>query len=480
MKSGKDFFSDLLQKKKGLLPAGQQPAGDSRKGPGGQQDPCGQPGPSRPQGPQVSQPGIEVKPDRDRMATRIKRTPLYIAAAVVGLGAYGGYEYLQSHPMFGNAKPQVQAKTIQPASGTGAPVAPAHRKQVHKPTVPGGASDTSATAATNSDADQSHPAKAPASTVPKKNPYATQDAAFASALGTGSAGSGAGEGLAWKTPESTPSAQTPTVLPTALPGASLPGASLPDAEPSAAKKTKKKTPPSLVTRETSPYEILSGSVIPAVLQTGIKSYLPGEITAVVSQNVYSSVNGATLLIPAGAKLVGTYDTQTALGINRLAVAWTRIEFPNGTTMNLPGYEGAGGAGYAGFAGEVNDHTWLIFKNALLMSIVDAGMAIASPSTSTSVTGQMSGNVALQDSEQALAQTFGEAESQLLEKYIDIAPTITIPTGYLFSVVVAHDMVFPGPYDPAMQTGSAMVDPALGPNLNPYGLRPAKGLHPANG
>ncbi|BDB12859.1 TrbI/VirB10 family protein [Acidithiobacillus ferrooxidans] len=463
MKSGKDFFSDLLQKKKGLPPAGQQPAMDSSKGPGGQQ------------GPQAGQPGIEVKPDRDQMATRIKRTPLYIAAAVVGLGAYGGYEYLQSHSMFGNARPQAQAKTIRPANGTGAPAAPKHRKQVHKPTAPGDTSGAPATSPTNSAGGPSHLTPAPVSTGPKKNPYAAQDAAFASALGTGNAGSGSGDGLAWKTQVSTPSAQAPTDLPTALPGAALPGA-----EQSAAKKTKKKTPPPLVTRETSPYEILSGSVIPAVLQAGIKSYLPGEITAVVSQNVYSSVNGATLLIPAGAKLVGTYDTQTALGINRLAVAWTRIQFPNGTTMNLPGYEGAGGAGYAGFAGEVNDHTWLIFKNALLMSIVDAGMAIASPSTSTSVTGQMSGNVALQDSEQSLAQTFGEAESQLLEKYIDIAPTIIIHPGYLFSVVVAHDMVFPGPYNPAMQTGSAMVDPALGPNLNPYGLHPAKGLHPANG
>ncbi|MDD5376305.1 TrbI/VirB10 family protein [Acidithiobacillus sp.] len=459
MKSGKDFFSDLFQKKKGLPPAGQQPAVDSSKGPGGQQAPqAGHPGLAPRQ-------GIEVKPDRDQMATRIKRTPLYIAAAVVGLGAYGGYEYLQSHPMFGNTKPQVQAKTIQPASGTGAPVAPAHRKQYHKPAAPGDTSGTPATSPTNSAGGPSQSTPAPASTVPKKNPYATQDAAFASALGTGSAGSGAGEGLAWKTPERAPSAQAPTALP---------GASLPSTEQLAGKKTKKNAPPPLVTRETSPYEILSGSVIPAVLQAGIKSYLPGEITAVVSQNVYSSVNGATLLIPAGARLVGTYDTQTALGINRLAVAWTRIEFPNGTTMNLPGYGGAGGSGYAGFAGEVNDHTWLIFKNALLMSIVDAGMAIASPSTSTSVTGQMSGNVALQDSEQSLAQTFGEAESQLLEKYIDIAPTITIPSGYLFSVVVAHDMVFPGPYDPAMQTGSAGVEPALGPNLNPYGLHPAKG------
>lgn len=135
-------------------------------------------------------------------------------------------------------------------------------------------------------------------------------------------------------------------------------------------------------------------------------------------------------------------------------------------MNLPGYEGAGR--YAGFAGEVNDHTWLIFKNALLLSLVDMGMAVASPtSTSTNTTG-VTGNQALQDGEQSLAQTFGQAEGQLLQKYIDIAPTITIHAGYIFHVVVTKDMVFPGPYDPAMETGSAAVHAALAPKPNPYG------------
>jgi len=166
--------------------------------------------------------------------------------------------------------------------------------------------------------------------------------------------------------------------------------------------------------------------------------------------------------------VGTYDTKTAMGINRLAVAWTRIEFPNGTYMNLPGFEGAGGSGYAGFAGEVNNHTWLVFKNALLLSLVNVGMAVASPtSTSTNTTG-VTGNEALQDGEQSLAQTFGQAESQLLQKYIDIAPTITIHPGYLFNVVVTRDMVFPGPYNPAMQTGSSQVHRAIAPKPNPYG------------
>jgi type IV secretion system protein VirB10 len=234
-----------------------------------------------------------------------------------------------------------------------------------------------------------------------------------------------------------------------------------------AKKPVSNTSTALVTREISPFEVLQGSVIPAVLESGIKSYLPGEITAVVSRNVYSSVNGATLLIPAGSKLVGTYDSQTTLGVNRLMVAWTRIEFPNGTTIDLPGFGASGGRGYAGFAGEVNDHTWLIFKNALLMSIVDAGMAVASPTSTSSNTTGVTGNQALQDSEQSLSQTFGQAEAQLLQKYIDIAPTITIHAGYPFNVVATKDLVFPGPYNPAMQTGPGIVTPAVAPKPDPY-------------
>ena len=433
MKSGKELFSGLLQKKK-ATPS----TIDSSKGP------------------QAGQP-VDLKPDPDQLATRIKRTPLYVAAAVIGLGSYGGYLYLQDHPMFGNTHPKSQAAKINPASSSGAPASPKHSKQYSKPVTPGETSGTAVTGSTSSNSAPGTQKHTPSSGTPKKNPYAAQDAAFGAALGTGSAGSGSGGGLNWKMPSAAPS-QTPTTLPVATPTAST-------------SSGKKKTPPPLVTRETSPYEILSGSVIPAVLQTGIKSYLPGEITAVVSQSVYSSVNGATLLIPAGSRLVGTYDTQTALGVNRLAVAWTRIEFPNGTSMNLPGYEGEGGSGYAGLSGDVNDHTWLIFKNALLLSIVDAGMAVASPTSTVSTTTGVTGNAALQDSEQSLAQTFGQAESQLLQKYIDIAPTITLHPGQLFSVVVAHDMVFPGPYDPAMQTGAASTEPALGPKLNSYGLNP---------
>lgn len=435
MKSGKELFSSLFGKRGAGSNAAQN---DSAAGPATAPQP------------------IELKGSGDAKATRIKKAPLYIGLAAVGLAGYAAVEYMQSHNPFSGGSHPVKEQAIKPARPTDGPAVPKTKAPYTMPAAPTASTTSPATAATASvPAESSETTTAP---QPAKNPYAAQDAAFEASIGDGSSGGGT-LGISWKQPQ----ASTP-------PGSGVP-ATLPAALTAEAKAQTKKAPkPPLVTRETSPYELLQGAVIPAVLEDGIKSYLPGEIRAVVSQNVYSSVNGATLLIPAGSKLVGTYDTKTAMGINRLAVAWTRIEFPNGTYMNLPGFEGAGGSGYAGFAGEVNNHTWLVFRNALLLSLVNVGMAVASPTSTSSNTTGVTGNEALQDGEQSLAQTFGQAESQLLQKYIGVAPTITIHPGYLFNVVVTRDMVFPGPYNPTMQTGPSQVHRAIAPKANPYGQR----------
>lgn len=225
----------------------------------------------------------------------------------------------------------------------------------------------------------------------------------------------------------------------------------------------------LVRKEASPYELLQGTVIPATLETGIKSDLPGEITAVVSQPVYNSVSGAYVLIPGGSKLVGTYDSKVIAGATRVGVAWTRILFPNGTYMQIGGMPGADASGYAGFHDLVNDHTWTVFKNALLLSLIDVGMAVASPTSAMTTTGAMTGNTALQDGEQSLAQTFGQAEAQMMQKAINIAPTITIRPGYAFNVMVTKDLVFPGPYRHGNQIAPAAPASAAAPTIaNPYG------------
>ncbi|BDB13389.1 TrbI/VirB10 family protein [Acidithiobacillus ferrooxidans] len=224
----------------------------------------------------------------------------------------------------------------------------------------------------------------------------------------------------------------------------------------------------LVRKEASPYELTQGTVIPATLETGIKSDLPGEITAVVSQPVYNSVSGAYVLIPAGSKLVGTYQSKIMAGATRVGVAWTRILFPNGTYLQIGGMPGADASGYAGFHDLVNDHTWTVFKNALLLSLIDVGMAVASPTSAMTTTGAMTGNTALQDGEQSLAQTFGQAEAQLMQKAINIAPTITIRPGYAFNVMVMKDLVFPGPYQHGNQIAPVAPASAAAPTIaNPY-------------
>lgn len=226
-------------------------------------------------------------------------------------------------------------------------------------------------------------------------------------------------------------------------------------------------------REVSPWELLQGAVIPAILETGIKSDLAGEVTAVVAHPVYNSLNAACVLIPAGSRLIGYYRSGAVMGQTRVGVEWTRIEFPDGTYIRLSSMPGTSPRGYAGFKDLVNNHTWEIFKNALLLSLIDVGMAEASPtSTSTNTTG-VTANEALQNGEQALAQTFGQAEAQLFQKYINIAPTLTIRPGYAFNVVVTKDLVFPGPYRHGVNlvgtSAAAMTPqaPAQPSEANPY-------------
>lgn len=203
----------------------------------------------------------------------------------------------------------------------------------------------------------------------------------------------------------------------------------------------------VVRRPASPYELQAGSDIPATLTTSIQSDLPGQIRAVVSRNVFDSEAGRYLLIPAGAKIVGFYSNKVIAGQTRVGVEWTRIIFPNGSYMKLGKMPGASPSGKDGLHDLVNNHTWKIFKNALLMSVVDLGISVSQPGYgSAGGYGQQSVSPA-QQGEASLMQTFGQAESNILQRYTNIAPTLTIRAGYQLNVAVTHDLVFPGPYKP---------------------------------
>ena len=202
-----------------------------------------------------------------------------------------------------------------------------------------------------------------------------------------------------------------------------------------------------VVNPVSPFEVQAGSFIHAELVTGINSDLPGEVTAQVTGNLYDSVHERFLLIPQGSRLVGKYDSKVSVGQTRVLMAWERIIFPDGRSIDLSGMEGVDLEGYAGFHDLVDNHYLKIFGNAILMSLVMAGAQMSQPGGGYGMGGMNSfSNPSMG---QAAMGSVGQNMSQTMEQYLgntmNIQPTLNIRPGYRFDITVTKDMVFPGPY-----------------------------------
>jgi type IV secretion system protein VirB10 len=190
----------------------------------------------------------------------------------------------------------------------------------------------------------------------------------------------------------------------------------------------------------SNHELFAGSVIPAVLQTGIDSDLPGTITGMVRQTVYDSLNPSVVLIPQGTKIIGAYSSAVAYGQSRVLVAWNRLIFPNGSMIDLKGMSGADGQGESGLSDEVDNHYGRIFGSAILMSLLGVGAQLSQPQTGNALTTPS----ASQQAAGALSQQINTVGTNLLNKNLNIQPTLNIRPGYTFNVMVNRTMILP-PY-----------------------------------
>lgn len=179
----------------------------------------------------------------------------------------------------------------------------------------------------------------------------------------------------------------------------------------------------------------AGSVIPAVMETGIDSDLPGQILARVASNVYNTPDGSQVLVPQGAELIGTYDDQVANGQSRVLVVWNRIIYPDGSSLDIDSMPGSSPSGYAGFHDQVNNHYFRIFGDALLMSVFSAGVQLSQPQASPSSTYSSQQVIA-----GSLGQQLGQTGQNLINRDIGIAPTLKIRQGYKFDVMITRDLV----------------------------------------
>ena len=182
----------------------------------------------------------------------------------------------------------------------------------------------------------------------------------------------------------------------------------------------------------SSHVLQAGSVIPAALITGIRSDLPGPVTAQVTQDVYDSLTGRTLLIPQGSRIICQYDAQVAFGQSRILLAWMRLILPDGRSIVLERQPAADASGYAGLEDQVDNHWGQLFKAAILSTLLSVG----------SQAGASTGNgdaPLVQALRQGAAQSFNQVGEQVVGRMLNVPPTITVRPGFQVKVMVTRDM-----------------------------------------
>ena len=194
---------------------------------------------------------------------------------------------------------------------------------------------------------------------------------------------------------------------------------------------RKTTSPDRLVRPASPFVLQAGAVIPAALVTGLRSDLPGQITAQVTENVYDTPTGGALLIPQGARLIGVYDSQVAFGQSRLLLVWTRLILPNGYSIVLEQQPGADSSGQAGLEDGVDHHWGSLFKAALLSTILAVGTELGSDQNDSDIVRALRCGA---------GDTLNQAGQQVVRRNLNIQPTLTIRPGYPVRVIVTRDLV----------------------------------------
>ncbi len=197
---------------------------------------------------------------------------------------------------------------------------------------------------------------------------------------------------------------------------------------------KRTVSPDRIEKPASRYVVQAGAVIPAALITGIRSDLPGEISAQVTENVFDSPTGKFLLVPQGARLIGQYDSQISFGQSRVLLVWNRIIMPNGKSIVLERQSGADTQGYAGLEDGVDYHWGNLLGAAAISTLLGIGSELVLSGDNSLVRSLRTGS---QD-------TINQSGQTLVRRQLNVQSILTIRPGFPVRVIVNRDLVL-APY-----------------------------------
>jgi type IV secretion system protein TrbI len=190
-------------------------------------------------------------------------------------------------------------------------------------------------------------------------------------------------------------------------------------------------PPAPAAGET--YVLFEGTVLETVLLNRLDGQMAGPIECLLSNDVYSH-DRQHLLVPAGSKLLGETRKVESLGQTRLAVSFHRLLMPDGYSTSLDRFQGLNQIGDVGLRDQVNNHYLRIFGTSLAIGAIGA---VAEGGTGGALTA--SGGDLMR---QGFAQSTAQSSAQILDRFLNILPTITIREGHRIKVYLSGDLALP--------------------------------------
>lgn len=205
--------------------------------------------------------------------------------------------------------------------------------------------------------------------------------------------------------------------------------------------------PGAVLPQPSECSVFAGDIIPSIMISGLNSDMPGQITAQVAENIYDTKTGKCLVMPKSSRLIGVYDSKVAYLQKRILVAWKRVTFPDGKRYLLRGMPGTDQAGDAGFYNPegIDNHFWQIYSSSAIIGVITGGMQLSQNNTNANV---QSGGIGVSTNNNpsvgqtmagSLGQQMGQTGLSIMNRNVNVQPTLTIPPGYEFNIQITADL-----------------------------------------
>jgi type IV secretion system protein VirB10 len=189
----------------------------------------------------------------------------------------------------------------------------------------------------------------------------------------------------------------------------------------------------------SPYELKAGAIIPAALLTAVDTSREGPVVATITDNIFDTVSGRTLLVPQGARLIGKHEGESRYGDKRVFVTWDRLILPNGKSLVLSHEPGVDAQGAVGVQGQVDRRI-----GALVVATLFSG-AITTLGQIARSHDDHSGGI-LGDAGDATSIQAAQIGGKLIERELDVHPQIHLQPGARIRVLITRDLILE-PYQP---------------------------------